>query len=101
MGNDWFSGADKGDLAYTTRDEVKIHFHLHPEVKIRPTETETTCYLETPSRQVWAFTCDEVNPQVEESVYFAAPSGPRKTSQIVLKLNACGIPDLNWSFQKI
>lgn len=97
-GNDWFSGADKGELYYTTKDAVTIHFHLHPSVEVAEVERENSIILGTRSGKTWRFQCEEVTPAIEESIFFASLTGAVKTRQIVLNFKACKIPEINWSF---
>ena len=99
-GNDWFSGPDKGDLYYTTKDAVTIHFHLHPSVETAELPDENAIILGTRSGNTWRFQCQEVTPSLEESIMFASLSGAVKTRQIALHFKACRTPEINWSFTK-
>jgi uncharacterized heparinase superfamily protein len=42
--------------------------------------------------------CDEVEPVLEESIFFAGTSGPQQTLQIVLNYKASEFPDVRWRF---
>ena len=99
-GNDWFSGPDKGDLYYTTKDAVTIHFHLHPTVDAAHISEENAIILGTRTGNTWRFECQEVTPSIEESIFFASLTGAVKTKQIALHFKACKIPEINWSFTK-
>ncbi len=100
-GEDWFTGPDKGDLYYTTRDTVAIHFHLHPNINAEVLEEENTIILKTRSGKVWNFVCNGLKPTLEESIYFASLTGPQNTHQIVLRFNACKTPLINWTFSPV
>ncbi|MGI9350491.1 MAG: heparinase II/III family protein [Rhizobiaceae bacterium] len=100
-GNDWFSGPDKGDLYYTTKDATTLHFHLHPGIEPQIEEDGTAVILQSRSGRTWRFSCDEVKPVIEESVYFASLSGRSKTKQITLRFHACKLAEINWSFTAI
>lgn len=100
-GADWFSGPDKGDLYYTSKDTVAIHFHLHPTVEAVAVEGQSTILLRTKSGKTWQFTCPEVKPQIEESIFFANIAGPCKTHQITLRFHACKIPEITWALSPV
>ncbi|MEM9332986.1 MAG: heparinase II/III family protein [Pseudomonadota bacterium] len=97
-GTDWFSGPDKGDLYYTTKDTVTIHFHLHPDTDVAYDNNSDAIFLRTRSGKTWKFRSEKVKPRIEESIYFAGLSGPRKTNQITLRFHACKIPEIRWIF---
>ncbi|MEO0328608.1 MAG: heparinase II/III family protein [Pseudomonadota bacterium] len=101
VGNDWFTGPDKGELRYTTKDQVTIHFHLHPDIRVMKSTQENALVIETRSGQQWQFYCPEVEPTLEESIYFANLSGPRHSQQITLKLSALETHDIHWMLQKL
>ncbi|TGT33246.1 heparinase, partial [Mesorhizobium sp. M4B.F.Ca.ET.169.01.1.1] len=48
----------------------------------------------------WVFTCAEVVPEVEESIYFAGLSGPRRSRQIVLAFKASEIAEVHWQLTR-
>ncbi|TIV91772.1 MAG: heparinase, partial [Mesorhizobium sp.] len=48
----------------------------------------------------WVFTCAEVGPQVEESIYFAGLGGPRRSRQIVLAFKASEIAEVHWQLTR-
>ena len=103
-GCDEFTAQNKAQLKYSTRDQVEIHFHLHPDVKpdTQTEDQETIIFLETRQKQLWKFSCKEATPELEESIFFASHSGSRqKTHRIVLKFGAYNTPEVNWSFENI
>ena len=99
-GTDWFSGPDKGELYYTTKDAVTIHFHLHPTVDVTHISQDGAVHIATRSGKNWIFSCQEVKPQIAESAYFASHAGSQKTQQIILPFNACTIAEVNWVFER-
>jgi len=101
-GNDWFSAPDKGDLRYAIKDKVKIHFHLHPDIRITSEDNEENIIiLVTSSGERWKFACEEVKPSPEESIFFSQYSGARKTTQITLSFEAGKTPEVNWVMEKL
>lgn len=101
QGHDAFTAPDETELRYSTRDRVAVRFHLHPEVKVaKSAEKENTCLLVTRSGIKWQFSCVEVEPGIEESIFFATSSGAsRKARQLVLHFNASNLSKVNWSIQ--
>jgi len=97
-GSDLFSGPDKGELFYTTKDAVTIHFHLHPTVDVVEISEAGAVHMTTRSGKSWVFSCHEVRPQLADSIYFASHAGPQKTKQIILQFNACNTAEVNWMF---
>lgn len=78
-------------------DRVAIRFHLHPSVNpIR--NGDGHLMLMADNDDSWVFVCDEVEPALEESIFFAGTSGPQQTLQIVLNYKASEFPDVRWRF---
>lgn len=102
-GDDLLTAPDGTGLRYSTRDQTAIHFHLHPDVRVaRDPEDDYACIIETRSRQRWRFACEEVIPEIEESIFFATSSGsPRGCFQIVLRYEASNAPGVNWMFKRV
>ena len=78
-------------------DRVTVRFHLHPS--IHPVRNgEGHLMLMADNDDSWVFVCDEVEPVLEESIFFAGVSGPQQTLQIVLAYKASEFPDIHWRF---
>jgi uncharacterized heparinase superfamily protein len=77
------------------RDHVAVRFHLHPSVGLFR-DREERMVLKGPGSDLWVFTCAEVEPAVEDSIFFAGLAGPQKSRQIVLSFKASQIPEVNW-----
>ncbi len=99
-GTDRFFRAKGGKVANDGRDAVAIRFHLHPAVGLFR-DREDRMVLKAPAGDLWVFTCAEVEPAAEESIYFAALGGPRKSRQIVLPFHASQLAEVNWRFARI
>lgn len=100
-GQEWFSGPDKSDMRYTTRDMVAIRFHLHPSIKASISSNGETCLLETSNGERWRFDCPGFKLELTESIFFAALPRPRPTWQIVIETKVYDHPEINWALQKI
>ena len=51
-----------------------------------------------PNKEVWNFSAYEDRVEIEESVYLAAPDGPRRTMQIVIYGRAREVQHVQWAF---
>jgi uncharacterized heparinase superfamily protein len=78
--------------------EAAIRFHLHPSV--RASRIGRGVRL-VGAGAPWLFETDEVDPVIEESVYFAAFNGARRTEQIVLHLTVTDGVQVAWRFRRL
>lgn len=81
------------------RDFVTVRFHLYPDIKLYQDEQDRLV-LTAPHADSWVFSCNEVTPEVEESIYFAGLGGPRRSRQIVLAFKASEIPEVHWQLTR-
>jgi uncharacterized heparinase superfamily protein len=102
----WDDGVEGVDLLESIARKPAAHappfalrFHLHPGVRIEP-GAGGALRLTTPSGAAWAFRCDAPT-SVEESVFFAAPEGPKPTSQIVVSVETGAFAPVQWSFARL
>jgi uncharacterized heparinase superfamily protein len=77
------------------RDFVALRFHIHPDTELFNDE-QSRLVLTARGADTWVFTVTGVEPSVEESVFFAGLSGPRRSRQIVLAYNASQFPEVRW-----
>lgn len=96
-GTDRFFGPGGARPADDGRDEVAIRFHVHPAIGIFRDRQERMV-LKGTAGDLWVFTCGEVAPTVEESIFFAGIGGPQKSRQIVLSFRASAVPEIGWRF---
>ena len=82
------------------RDNVVVRFHLHPDTELYR-DGQDRLVLTARHADQWLFTCDDVEPQVEESIFFAGLGGPRRSRQIVLAFAASGTPEVTWRWTKL
>jgi uncharacterized heparinase superfamily protein len=107
----WRLAADGGRLegedhfrpvaARAAGEDAVIRFHLAPGIKASRTQGGRVIMLVLPNREAWQF---EVSPgvaQVEDSMYFAAPDGPRRSEQIVVAVNTAEHPEVRWRFDRL
>jgi len=78
-----------------------IRFHIHPGVRLMPSSELHGIILELSDGSRWVFGASEKNIQIAESVFFAAPDGPRRCEQIVISATTDKIKKIDWSFQKL
>jgi uncharacterized heparinase superfamily protein len=95
-GEDAFLPAHGKNLPRSKPDEFAIRFHLHPSVKASRLTDAHGVMLMLPNRQAWTFTAQEAPVELEESIYLAAPDGPRRTTQIVIHGHARQSPLVRW-----
>jgi uncharacterized heparinase superfamily protein len=84
------------------KGEVVVRFHLHPSVSVEPGRRQGEIILLVPGGMAWRFRSPDVVPGIEESVHFANPEGPRRTSQILLPLRRGGadaITSVRWALE--
>jgi uncharacterized heparinase superfamily protein len=100
QGADRFYRGDAKALKANGRDNVAVRFHIHPSVDISFDENGLII-LSAPHDDTWAFSCFEVAPQLEDSIFFAGFRGPVTSKQIVLSFPASELPEVNWQFSRV
>ena len=96
-GEDVFTPA-AGDNMPAGRDQFALRFHLHPAVKATRLADGHSAMLLMPNKEVWTFSAPEDRVDIEESVYLAAPDGPRRSAQIVVYGRARKVMRVQWTF---
>lgn len=79
-------------------DSVMIRFHLHPDVELFR-DSKGRLVLAPPQADRWFFSTN-IPPRVEESIFFSALGGPRRSRQIVLAFRASEVPEVQWQFHR-
>ncbi|MBN9046115.1 MAG: heparinase II/III family protein [Rhizobiales bacterium] len=100
QGADRFYRGDAKPLKANGRDQIAIRFHLHPAVDVSFDENGLIV-LSADRDDTWAFSCFEVAPQLEDSIFFAGFRGPVTSKQIVLAFPASELPEVNWQFSRV
>ncbi|MBV9348814.1 MAG: heparinase II/III family protein [Pseudolabrys sp.] len=80
-------------------DEFAVRFHLHPAVKANRLTDGRGVMLTLPDRNVWTFTAPDNAVEIEESVFLAAPEGPRRTVQMVIYGHAREQSSVRWTLK--
>ena len=80
------------------RDFVAVRFHVHPEINLF-TDKEDRLVLTANGTDAWVFSAS-VEPMVEDSIFFAGLSGPRKSRQIVLAFKASEVQEVRWEMTR-
>jgi uncharacterized heparinase superfamily protein len=96
-GEDAFLPAHSKGLPRGRPDGFAIRFHLHPLVKASRLVAGHGVMLILPTRHAWTFTAPDSHVEIEESIYLAAPDGPRRTTQIVILGQARLVPVVRWT----
>lgn len=100
QGADRFYRGDAKALKANGRDNIAVRFHIHPSVDISLDENGLIS-LSAPHDDTWTFSCFEVAPQLEDSIFFAGFRGPVTSKQIVLSFPASDLPEVNWQFSRV
>ena len=79
--------------------DYALRFHLHPALKASGSKEGLAAILACPGGEAWVFEANGLPVELEESVYFAGPDGPRRTMQIVVRGRSDATPVVNWSLQ--
>jgi uncharacterized heparinase superfamily protein len=75
-----------------------IRFHIHPSVALTSIWEGLGVLLQTASGVTLTFEANGLPVNVEESIFFAAPGGPRSCEQIVIHGATPDINEVHWSF---
>lgn len=76
-------------------------FHLHPGVTASLIREGEGALLALPSGEVWAFEASGLTVALEESIFFAAADGRRRTSQLVIEFDAAATPKIIWRIARL
>ena len=82
------------------QDNVTIRFHLHPDI-VPMRADDGRLILAAPGNEGWSFEVEGIYPQIEDSIFFASLSGPRRTRQIVLACRAAERPEIRWQMERV
>lgn len=103
---DMLEGVDRvfrrgGEVAQPNgRDRASVRFHLHPDVALFENR-RGDLVLAAPEADRWQFSCEELEAQIEESLFFAGVGGPRRSRQLVLSYKVSEHPEIHWRFVRI
>ncbi len=88
----------KGDSAANVN--YAIRFHIHPSITLTLISETAAILLQTPGGVDLVFDAGGLPLAIEESVFFAAPAGPRPCEQIVIYGASADIDEIDWCFAR-
>jgi uncharacterized heparinase superfamily protein len=94
-GSDRFFTAGGRAPAGRTSDFVALRFHLHPDTRLAR-DGDGHLVIDSARGGQWTFSSDGIEPDVEESIFFAGLAGPQRSRQIVLNFRASEAPEVGW-----
>lgn len=95
-GSDHFDGERRAkDVTFA------IRFHLHPASRASLVEANRAVLIVLPGQEIWAFTAENQEIALEESVFLPPVDGPRRTQQIVLAGDTGRTRKVDWVFQRV
>ncbi|HEV2558628.1 MAG TPA: heparinase II/III family protein [Microvirga sp.] len=80
--------------------EAVLRFHLAPGIRTSRGESGRAVTLTLPDDETWAFETSTGDVAIEDSVFFSAVNGSRRTEQIVLRVNTAALPEVRWRFER-
>lgn len=78
---------------------VAIRFHLHPDVLL--SRDSAGNHVLSAGNEHWSFASDPVAARLEDTLFFASPTGPRKSRQLVLTFDAPRITEVHWRLTRL
>ena len=98
-GRDHFIFPSKKNMQKKQPLSAVARFHIHPSIDISLSR-EGHILLGGGRGEIWRFICDEVKPELEDSIFFADNRGKVKTQQIVLSFSLEDLLAIHWRFNK-
>ena len=80
-------------------NEIAIRFHIHPDAELFQ-DSEDRLVIGGREGDYWTLSCEQVVPRVEDSIFFAALGGPRRSAQIVLAVGFGEHADVRGQFTR-
>jgi uncharacterized heparinase superfamily protein len=98
-GRDSFPVVSPG-RAQASADAFALRFHLHPHVRAEKAADGLTVALTLPGGSRWRFGAGGLPIALEESIFFAAPDGARRSEQLVIHGAHRATPHVDWAFTR-
>ncbi|MFC0284401.1 heparinase II/III family protein [Camelimonas abortus] len=101
---DGLHGVDRLERSGGGEVSAVIRFHLHPSVQATPDPDGQAVSLVTPDGQHWRFEAPGHVTHIDESVWFAAPGGPRPSRQLVIDMlvpENVAFTEISWRFTRV
>ncbi len=100
----WLDGADRmraaGPAGSLEPRPFALRFHIHPNVRLKRVRDGHAVLCVLPNGRRWLFETAWI-AEIEESVFFAAPDGPRACAQIVIEGETEDDLEIAWSFRHV
>ncbi len=78
-----------------------LRFHIHPNVRLKRVREGRAVLCVLPNGRRWLFETTAEQADIEESIFFAAPDGPRSCAQIVVHGETGADIAVEWSFRHV
>ncbi|MGD9544706.1 MAG: heparinase II/III family protein [Methylocystis sp.] len=91
--------AAEGAGRHAEAHDFAVRFHIHPRVRVAA-GADGAVELTLANGATLIFESLGPTPEIEDSIFFAAPGGARKCAQIVLRGTAVAGVEIAWSFRR-
>ncbi|HUI19533.1 MAG TPA: heparinase II/III family protein [Methylocella sp.] len=98
-GTDRLRAAKAGEPA--EKQPFALRFHIHPNVRLKRVRDGRAVLCVLPNGRRWLFETTAGEAHIEESIFFAAPDGPRSCAQIAVHGETGPGTVVEWSFRHI
>jgi uncharacterized heparinase superfamily protein len=78
-----------------------LRFHIHPNVRLKRVREGRAVLCILPNGRRWLFETSTGQAHIEESVFFAAPDGPRSCGQIAVHGETSPTAAVEWIFRHV
>jgi uncharacterized heparinase superfamily protein len=78
-----------------------LRFHIHPNVRLKRVREGLAVLFILPNARRWLFEASSGQVDIEESIFFAAPDGPRSCAQIVVHGEALPGTCVEWRLRHV
>lgn len=99
-GLDRLCASSKSDETVPDRAYL-LRFHIHPGVQLTRIWEGRGVLIDMSDGTSWVFQAGGHDVTIEESIFFAAPNGPRNCEQIVVTARSGEYPQVEWSFEQL
>lgn len=98
-GSDVLRRADEGKTIAV--HPFVLRFHIHPNLRLKRVREGRSALCVLPNGSRWLFETSTGQVDIEESIFFAAPDGPRGCAQIAVYGDPTRDAAITWSFRLI
>jgi uncharacterized heparinase superfamily protein len=83
------------------RHPFALRFHIHPNIRLKRVREGRAVLCILPNGRRWLFETSTGRADIEESIFFAAPDGPRSCAQIAVHGETGPGTGIEWSFRHV